>query len=101
VNYYQYINGPEWKARRARHLLTYKKRCQACHRTQDIQVHHRTYDRMGDELDTDLAVLCQRCHGLVHELHDTVAFSTLDWATNTVIRLGPQDNRQRKGRRRR
>lgn len=85
MGYYAYINGPEWKARRARHLLTYGKRCEACHRTQDIEVHHRTYQRMGDELDTDLAVLCDDCHTLVHQIHKAMAFTTLDSATGVFI----------------
>jgi len=85
VRYESYINGPDWKVRRARHLLSYGKQCEACHRTQDIEVHHRTYDRMGSELDSDLAVLCDACHQSVHILHDTLAYSTLDECTTLFI----------------
>ena len=85
MNYSVYINGPEWKARRAKHLLTYGKRCEACHRTQDIHVHHRTYERLGSELDTDLAVLCEVCHNQVHQIHDLMPFTSLSAATSLFI----------------
>lgn len=34
----------------------------------EIQLHHLTYERIGDELLTDLRPLCARCHALVHVL---------------------------------
>ena len=32
-----------------------------------LQVHHRTYERRGAELDSDLIAFCPTCHGLFHE----------------------------------
>jgi hypothetical protein len=31
-----------------------------------LEVHHRTYERLGDERDEDLEVLCTRCHEQHH-----------------------------------
>jgi replicative DNA helicase len=32
-----------------------------------LEVHHRTYERIGQERSEDLTVLCDVCHGLFHE----------------------------------
>jgi hypothetical protein len=32
-----------------------------------LEVHHRTYERLGRELTTDLTVPCNACHELYHE----------------------------------
>jgi hypothetical protein len=43
-------------------------RCQVCNRgLGTLDVHHRTYERRGQELDEDLTVLCRACHGIFHE----------------------------------
>lgn len=33
-----------------------------------INVHHRTYERLGNERMEDLQVLCRSCHGVIHDL---------------------------------
>jgi replicative DNA helicase len=42
-------------------------RCQVCNSPDKLDVHHRTYERVGQEQLDDLTVLCDRCHGLFHE----------------------------------
>jgi hypothetical protein len=37
-------------------------RCERCEGKRDLEVHHRTYERLGREWDQDLEVLCCRCH---------------------------------------
>lgn len=39
-----------------------------CNSRNRPQVHHRTYERLGDERPADLTVLCQRCHRLFHQV---------------------------------
>jgi hypothetical protein len=34
--------------------------------TEDLQVHHRTYERRGAELADDLVVVCRQCHEIHH-----------------------------------
>lgn len=51
---------------RARALTYAEHRCQVCNGSKKVQVHHRTYDRIGCELPSDLTVLCDKCHGLFH-----------------------------------
>lgn len=44
-----------------------EKRCQVCNTDErTLHVHHRTYERVGAELPTDLIVLCDACHGVFH-----------------------------------
>jgi hypothetical protein len=47
-------------------------RCQQCGAGRALQVHHRTYDRVGAEWDEDLQVLCADCHRgeTIQQMHD-------------------------------
>jgi 5-methylcytosine-specific restriction endonuclease McrA len=37
-------------------------RCERCGSTRDLELHHKTYDRLGRELLSDLELLCSGCH---------------------------------------
>ncbi len=66
--YKEYLQTPEWNQRRNRHLKSARFSCQVCNASNSIlDVHHRTYERRGNELFTDLIVLCRNCHSLFHE----------------------------------
>ncbi|MCO5210449.1 MAG: HNH endonuclease [Caldilinea sp.] len=67
VDYYTYIRSDGWrmKANQAKQRSGY--RCQVCNRhASDVQLdaHHRTYERLGNELPEDITVLCHDCHTL-------------------------------------
>lgn len=75
--YVAYIASPQWAARRRRSLQLAGYRCQfededpvsgnkRCERRQHLEVHHRTYIRLGRELDQDLEVLCYFHHMVEH-----------------------------------
>lgn len=64
--YLAYLNSPEWRARRNEALKAAKYRCSQCGAKRDLQVHHRTYERLGREPLEDLAVLCFTCHNGEH-----------------------------------
>jgi len=65
--YPEYLRTPEWQARRLRHLQSAGNRCQVCNAPgPQLDVHHRTYKRRGEELFQDLIVLCRNCHTLFH-----------------------------------
>jgi 5-methylcytosine-specific restriction endonuclease McrA len=67
VDYQRYLDSPEWAARRHQALHDYGHRCQACGERGRLDVHHASYDRLGDEAPYDLVPLCRDCHGMVHE----------------------------------
>jgi hypothetical protein len=66
TSYTEYLRSPEWKARRAAALAKAGHRCQLCNRAKRLQVHHRTYERIGQEAPSDLTVLCADCHEHFH-----------------------------------
>jgi len=64
--YDDYLQTPEWRRRRDRSLSLAGWTCTRCDAQRTLRVHHRTYERRGQELDTDLEVLCQTCHEGLH-----------------------------------
>jgi hypothetical protein len=68
-DYKEYLQTPYWKRRREDKLRAVGRRCQLCNRgSVTLDVHHRTYERLGNELDEDLTVLCRDCHSIYHRL---------------------------------
>lgn len=65
MNYHEYLQSPEW-ARLRDAVLARDKTCVLCGYGIDLQVHHRTYERVGCELLEDLVALCLQCHRLFH-----------------------------------
>jgi 5-methylcytosine-specific restriction endonuclease McrA len=65
-SYQEYLASDSWKRRRgrAKHLAGHL--CQVCGWNEDLQVHHKTYRRLGHEIDSDLIVLCSDCHAMMH-----------------------------------
>jgi hypothetical protein len=64
--YTRYIGGPGWRAVREKAIAARGCRCESCGRAGPIQVHHRTYERLGHERIDDLVILCKFCHEKVH-----------------------------------
>jgi len=67
VNYYAYIRSPEWRAKADAAKRRAGYRCQVCNRPSSqvvLNAHHRTYERLGNELPEDITVLCEDCHKL-------------------------------------
>lgn len=66
--YKEYLQTPHWKRKRQEKLRIASHRCQVCNSgSTTLDVHHRTYERRGDELDEDLIVLCRTCHDIFHK----------------------------------
>src|SRR3990167_3094341 len=71
--YADYIASPEWRARkkklwRGTNLHRYPF-CRCCLRsTKKLELHHKTYVRLGREKMSDLIPVCRDCHGRIHEI---------------------------------
>lgn len=65
--YSEYLKTEWWRQRRLKALTWAEHRCQVCNADNRLEVHHRTYERLGHERDADLVVLCRDCHGLFHD----------------------------------
>lgn len=69
LDYLTYINSPEWRTK-ARSAKEQAGECALCTSTKNLEVHHRTYARLGHEPQSDLIVLCGRCHRRHHGTYD-------------------------------
>lgn len=72
LSYAEYLQTPLWQQRRERSLALARHHCQRCGSRRRLQVHHRTYDRLGEEADEDLEVLCDACHRQEHGITEGV-----------------------------
>ena len=68
--YSEYLQSEHWQALRAAALKAAGNRCQLCYSDLRLEVHHRTYERRGCELLSDLTVLCHRCHAQFHGIYE-------------------------------
>lgn len=65
--YAKFMASEEWADIRTVVLDIYNHQCAECGATEDLHVHHLTYERFGgDERMTDLKVLCKPCHEKAH-----------------------------------
>lgn len=66
MRYADYLLTPEWLATRATIRERFGGRCAVCNSARSLQVHHRTYERRGEEDIRDLTLLCADCHSRFH-----------------------------------
>ena len=60
----RYYDSDYWKALRKRMTSAYP--CIACGSTENLHLHHLHYNAIYEEDKNSIAVLCSRCHILVH-----------------------------------
>ena len=68
--YHEYLQSEHWQSIRKAALKAADNRCQLCYSDLRLEVHHRTYERRGCELLSDLTVLCHRCHAQFHGIYE-------------------------------
>jgi len=61
-------------------------RCQFCHKSAVLHLHHKTYKRLGAEYLSDVVLICAECHEKSHERHRLNPRKGLWAATNQVGR---------------
>ena len=64
--YRRYLKTDHWKVTRAEALRRGHYKCHDCGSTTNLQVHHLTYARRGHERQSDLVVVCDKCHKKRH-----------------------------------
>lgn len=67
--YKLYLTSKQWHEKSLVVKQRDQYRCVACHSTGGLQVHHKTYERWGDEKFDDLMTVCRACHGRIHGLY--------------------------------
>ena len=66
--YDRHIGSTKWRQIADRVLLRADYLCEGCLSARATQVHHLTYDHMGDEFMFELLALCKPCHERIHEV---------------------------------
>lgn len=66
VPYDLYLRSPLWGQKREGALRRDGYRCRLCNSPDNLNVHHRTYERRGYERLDDLTTLCRDCHAKHH-----------------------------------
>lgn len=66
--YKEYLKTEHWKEVRIKKYKKKKRSCAICGSFEKLEVHHLTYNNIGNEKGEDLRVLCHRCHELAHKL---------------------------------
>jgi hypothetical protein len=64
--YENYLASDRWQIIATKAKERAHHQCALCWRRRRLEVHHRTYERLGHEWVTDLVVLCWWCHRLHH-----------------------------------
>jgi len=70
MTYQEYLQTPHWKDVRSRFWKSklHNSRCYACGAIENLQVHHKTYKRIGKERLNDFVLLCGNCHKETHQI---------------------------------
>jgi len=89
ITYEQYLRSEIWLARRSRALQASGGVCFCCEDTDQLDVHHSTYQRLCEERPEDLVVLCRYCHRAAHQLPGDPATAHLRLRDRM---RGPQDH---------
>lgn len=64
--YELYLQSPQWESKRQAALKRDRWLCQGCLSRRATQVHHLTYDHLGNELLWELQSVCTECHKIIH-----------------------------------
>lgn len=66
----QFLSTPYWTAIAAKKKIKAHYCCELCNSQKLLNVHHKTYEHHGYELDNmnDLIVLCSDCHKKFHNI---------------------------------
>jgi len=62
AKYQAHIRSAKWRNMRNDMLRLRNNRCERCTSQYNLELHHKTYERLGRELIADLELLCHRCH---------------------------------------
>lgn len=62
LRYEDYLRSDRWKNIRELLFEHRGRRCEACGKTENLEVHHLTYRRLGQERAEDLMIVCPACH---------------------------------------
>lgn len=70
--YHEYLKSSHWRNFKKRYFASHPRLCAVCGSSEKIELHHVSYERLGNEReDSDVKPLCRPCHEVTHLLVDT------------------------------
>ena len=63
----EYLKSLDWRVLQIKVLDRDRYQCKACNSTNNLEIHHITYKRLGSEHLSDLVCLCNSCHSKLHQ----------------------------------
>ena len=66
--YHEYRLTQKWKEKRLIVLERDNNLCQGCRKNKATEVHHLTYEHIGNEMLFELVSVCRSCHNLIHSI---------------------------------
>ncbi len=86
-SYAEYLRSKHWKMVKEWFWKTKaKKHCYICGQRNNLNLHHKTYKRLGKERWIDLIYLCERCHHYCHKAINSRPKKGSHWGANKRIR---------------
>ena len=97
VGYENYLRTNHWRLRRQRIANYHNHLCQGCgiRVEKGFHIHHLTYRNIGNELDSDLAFLCEKCHNDLHAKRIKIDFKKQADAKQTEVATTSDEIKQR------
>lgn len=97
MTYQQYLQSDHWKDVRSRFWASKlcHNKCESCGATRNLQVHHRSYTRLGNERLNDLMLLCGDCHWGTHLLLEKKKKNTNIWNAAKKYKRTTKEYRER------
>jgi hypothetical protein len=81
AEYEAYMHSIKW-IQKKNHIFRKRGRvCKMCGATDELEVHHKNYDRLGHEIDDDLLIVCKTCHPKADA-------ARVEWEARRVSQIG-------------
>ena len=84
--YRDYMLSPAWQKKRERVRQRSGGKCELCGERSAVDVHHRTYARVGKERLSDLIHLCRLCHEDQHDSWQPIGAVSQSFVHTTLPR---------------
>jgi len=70
TTYNFYLSSPAWQEKRRNILERDNHTCLFCGTNTATQVHHLSYDNLGNETEFELISVCHPCHQTIHDIEN-------------------------------
>ena len=86
ISYHEYMISEQWRDFREFAYKMLGRQCAKCGGSSHIELHHKTYFRLGHEKVPDVVPMCRVCHNRFHLQFSKTNGLSLKTATNRFLR---------------